>query len=558
MTRFGWGALALLALLVFGSLAAVISRATLPISLGPGDWSAICFTLYQSLISASLSVLVAIPVARALARRRFPGRAILIIALGAPFILPVIVAVFGLLAIWGRSGLISDALGLIGMGRLDIYGLPGVVLAHVFFNLPLATRLILQGWSSIPAEHFRLSAQLGMSARHEFQRLEVPMLRQTLPGAFVLVFILCMTSFATVLALGGGPKATSVELAIYSALRFDFDLGRAAVLALVQVALSAAAAVALLSVGRPIDLGKGLGAPRQMWQDHGRIIDAIVIGAVTLFLLLPLRTLLAISGAMGIATVAARAKRGWLIEVTATLVLVVSPFVLGTGLFIIINPYFDPPGRGELRTSRKQPRHNRLGQGTLDLLARSPCPPWFCKRPRRCTLDGRPRCHRPFRTGRRCNPSALDVPPDGVLSNGGRRWRGTDPRGDQFRAVRDFGGLAGFDTKHEGELTIDGTDMGNISPQNRPVTLMFQDHNLFPHLSVTQNVGLGIDPGLRLDQAARRASASRRTVLRPRPGIAPGNACIGAEDPRSARGHFDLRYSHAGGRQIRRPRLLRE
>jgi len=348
MTRFGWGALALLALLVFGSLAAVISRATLPISLGPGDWSAICFTLYQSLISASLSVLVAIPVARALARRRFPGRAILIIALGAPFILPVIVAVFGLLAIWGRSGLISDALGLIGMGRLDIYGLPGVVLAHVFFNLPLATRLILQGWSSIPAEHFRLSAQLGMSARHEFQRLEVPMLRQTLPGAFVLVFILCMTSFATVLALGGGPKATSVELAIYSALRFDFDLGRAAVLALVQVALSAAAAVALLSVGRPIDLGKGLGAPRQMWQDHGRIIDAIVIGAVTLFLLLPLSaialrgvaslgavldsrlleaivmslqitalsTLLAISGAMGIATVAARAKRGWLIEVT--------------------------------------------------------------------------------------------------------------------------------------------------------------------------------------------------------------------------------------------------
>jgi len=72
-----------------------------------------------------------------------------------------------------------------------------------------------------------------------------------------------------------------------------------------------------------------------------------------------------------------------------------------------------------------------------------------------------------------------------------------------------LGGLAGFDTKHEGELTIDGTDMGNISPQNRPVTLMFQDHNLFPHLSVTQNVGLGIDPGLRLDQALIR----RRKLL---------------------------------------------
>ena len=298
----------------------------------------------------------------------------MIIALGAPFILPVIVAIFGLLAIWGRSGLVSDALGHWGLGPLDIYGLLGVVLAHVFFNLPLATRLILQGWISIPSEHFRLSAQLGFSPKDEFLRLEWPMLKQTVPGAFVLVFILCMTSFATVLALGGGPKATSVELAIYTALRFDFDLGRAAVLAIVQVGLSGIAALVLLSVGRPIDLGRGLGKPRRMWHQKGRVLDGVVIGAVTLFLLLPLgaiawrglaglpavlngrlleallmslqitalSTSLAITGAIGIASMAARSEKGWLIEITATLVLVVSPFVLGTGLFIIINPFFDP------------------------------------------------------------------------------------------------------------------------------------------------------------------------------------------------------------------------
>ncbi len=66
-----------------------------------------------------------------------------------------------------------------------------------------------------------------------------------------------------------------------------------------------------------------------------------------------------------------------------------------------------------------------------------------------------------------------------------------------------LGGLAGFDTCHGGRLEIGGKDMDGINPQDRPVTLMFQDHNLFPHLSVTQNVGLGLDPGLRLDQAAR-------------------------------------------------------
>lgn len=370
----GWIALGCLAVLVLGALAAVISRASWPISLGPGDWAAVRFTLVQSVISALLSVLVAIPVARALARRRFPGRGLLVAALGAPFILPVIVAVFGLLAIWGRSGLISEALGVFGLGRLDIYGLPGVVLAHVFFNLPLVTRFLLLGWSSIPAEHFRLAAQLGFGPRDLFWRIEVPMLRAVLPGAAALVFILCMTSFATVLALGGGPKATSVELAIYSALRFEFDLGRAAVLAIVQVVLSAGAALVLLATGRPADFGRGLGAPRRMWSDHGRWIDAAVIGVIAAFLLLPmgailwrglgalsqifdahlaealwfslqitaLSTALALTGAIGIASIAARSARGFLIEITATLVLVVSPFVLGTGLFILLNPWVDP------------------------------------------------------------------------------------------------------------------------------------------------------------------------------------------------------------------------
>ena len=374
MKLIGWGSLVCLAVLVFGSVGAVISRADWPISLGAGDWAAIRFTLFQSLLSAAISVAVAIPVARALSRRKFPGRGFLLLAMGAPFILPVIVAVFGLLAVWGRSGLISDALGLLSLGRVDIYGLPGVVLAHVFFNLPLATRLILQGWTTIPAEHFRLAAQLGMSRRNEWMQLEMPMLKQTVPGAFMLVFILCMTSFATVLALGGGPKATSVELAIYSALRFDFDLGKAAVLALVQVALSGAAAIFLLSVGRPIDLGRGLGEARASFHTDGRLVDGALISLAALFLLMPLlaiavrglsslgevfdarllealwmslsiaalSTFLSVGAGLGIAYLAAQSKRGLLIEVIAVMSLVVSPFVIGTGLFILVNPHIDP------------------------------------------------------------------------------------------------------------------------------------------------------------------------------------------------------------------------
>ncbi|MCB1336483.1 MAG: thiamine/thiamine pyrophosphate ABC transporter permease ThiP, partial [Maritimibacter sp.] len=85
-------ALGLVLALVLGTLAAVTWRAEPGAGLGPADWAALRFTLAQALISAVVSVALAIPVARALARRRFPGRRALITLLGAPFILPVIVA----------------------------------------------------------------------------------------------------------------------------------------------------------------------------------------------------------------------------------------------------------------------------------------------------------------------------------------------------------------------------------------------------------------------------------------------------------------------------------
>ncbi len=53
--------------------------------------------------------------ARALARRRFPGRGALIALMGAPFLLPVIVAVLGLLAVFGRSGWVNGALSALGL-----------------------------------------------------------------------------------------------------------------------------------------------------------------------------------------------------------------------------------------------------------------------------------------------------------------------------------------------------------------------------------------------------------------------------------------------------------
>ena len=256
--------------LTLGTLAAVFSRATDTSGLGPGDLAAIRFTLLQAALSAAISVGLAIPVARALARRRFSGRRVLITLLGAPFILPVIVAVIGLLAVFGRAGLVNDGLAAFGLGPVSIYGLHGVVLAHVFFNLPLATRLLLHGWQAIPAERYRLAASLNMGTSDIGRFLERPMLRAVVPGAALAVFLICLTSFAVALTLGGGPRATTVELAIYQAFRFDFDLGRAAMLATVQFGLCLAAVGLAGAVTRPEGFGAGLDRVVARWDATGR------------------------------------------------------------------------------------------------------------------------------------------------------------------------------------------------------------------------------------------------------------------------------------------------
>lgn len=354
----------MLLLLTLGTLAAVAVRAEWAGGLRPADWAALRFTLVQAVLSAALSVGLAVPVARALARRRFRGRALLVTLLGAPFILPVIVAVMGLLAVFGRSGLVSDALAVAGLPPLEIYGLQGVVLAHVFFNLPLATRMILQGWMQIPAERFRLAASLGAPVG---ALLERPMLRAVLPGAFLVIFLICLTSFATALILGGGPDATTVELAIYQAVRFEFDLGRASLLALLQFGLCAASALAVWRLAVPDGMGGGLDRVVERHDGDPRG-DAAWIGCAAAFLILPLAMVI-LAGLGGLAEMpssvwaaAARSvavalaaaalavsmglalalRRGPLAEISGVLPLAASPLVVGAGLFLIVFPFVRP------------------------------------------------------------------------------------------------------------------------------------------------------------------------------------------------------------------------
>ncbi|HEX9447838.1 MAG TPA: thiamine ABC transporter ATP-binding protein [Dongiaceae bacterium] len=59
--------------------------------------------------------------------------------------------------------------------------------------------------------------------------------------------------------------------------------------------------------------------------------------------------------------------------------------------------------------------------------------------------------------------------------------------------------IGGFEQAESGQVLVDGVDITRLPAARRPVTTLFQDHNLFAHLTAAQNVGLGLDPGLRLN-----------------------------------------------------------
>jgi thiamine transport system ATP-binding protein len=66
-----------------------------------------------------------------------------------------------------------------------------------------------------------------------------------------------------------------------------------------------------------------------------------------------------------------------------------------------------------------------------------------------------------------------------------------------------FNVIAGFEPPERGEVRIFGEEMTGRPPAERPVSIIFQEHNLFAHLDAATNVGFGISPALRLDAADR-------------------------------------------------------
>ncbi|WP_375229284.1 thiamine ABC transporter ATP-binding protein [Roseobacter sp. S98] len=98
-----------------------------------------------------------------------------------------------------------------------------------------------------------------------------------------------------------------------------------------------------------------------------------------------------------------------------------------------------------------------------------------------------------------------------------------------------LGAVSGFVPLAAGRITLDGADITGAAPGARAISMLFQDNNLFPHLTLTQNVGLGLRPALRLtaEEHTRIALALDRVGLAGMEARRPG-ALSGGQQSRAA------------------------
>jgi thiamine transport system permease protein len=185
----------------------------------------------QALASTALSLAVGLPAAYVFARLDFPGKRVLRVLMGIPFVLPTVVVASAFTALIGPGGVLERLAGReIGLMRT----LGAVLLAHVFYNVSIVVRIVGGLWANLDPRLRPAAQVLGAGRARSFLAVTARLLLPAAAAAAALVFSYCFTSFGVILMLGG-PRISTLETEIYRQAAYMFNLPAAAFLSVVQL-----------------------------------------------------------------------------------------------------------------------------------------------------------------------------------------------------------------------------------------------------------------------------------------------------------------------------------
>jgi molybdate transport system permease protein len=188
---------------------------------------ALLVSLKTSAIAHACVVLVGTPVAYLLARRRFPGRAVVLTLVELPLVLPPAVAGIGLLAAFGRFGLLGDQLNALGL-RIG-FTQTAVVLAVAFVESPFYVRGAVAAFEGVDDNLLAAARTLGAGPWRVFLRIALPLAAAGLGAASALALARGLGEFGATIIFAGSLQGVTqtLPLAIYSQFDQNFDVALA-------------------------------------------------------------------------------------------------------------------------------------------------------------------------------------------------------------------------------------------------------------------------------------------------------------------------------------------
>jgi molybdate transport system permease protein len=228
------------------------------LGLTPEEWTAVALSLRVATVATLASLGPGLAVAWLLARRRFPGRALLDGLVHLPLILPPVVTGYLLLLSFGRRGLFGGVLAELGI--VFSFRWTGAALACAIMGFPLMVRAMRLSIEAVDRRLEQAAGTLGASPLAVFLTVTVPL---SLPGCIagaVLAFAKAMGEFgATITFVSNIPGETqTLPSAIYTLTQVPGGEGPALRLTLISIALSVTAL--LVSEFLAVRAGRRLGA----------------------------------------------------------------------------------------------------------------------------------------------------------------------------------------------------------------------------------------------------------------------------------------------------------
>jgi molybdate transport system permease protein len=207
---------------------------------------ALVVSLKTSAIAHAFILAIGTPAAYLLATRTFRGRGLLITLTELPLVLPPAVAGVGLLAAFGRAGLLGGTFRAAGISIP--FTQAAVVLAVIFVASPFYVRLAIAAFSSVDATLLDASRTLGAGSRRTFWRVALPLAAGGLSAGSALAFARGLGEFGATIMFAGSlqGRTQTLPLAIYAELDLDFDVALAVGALLVLVSFAVLLAVKLL------------------------------------------------------------------------------------------------------------------------------------------------------------------------------------------------------------------------------------------------------------------------------------------------------------------------